>query len=150
MTAIASLPGRHTERRRRSSGEPPRRGGARRGYPLAAVDQGLTREAERLIERHVESVGTLDLLLLLRAQPSRAWTRDQLCVELRCPPGWVEDELERLRDAGLVAADDGGHRYAPATPRLRAAMDGVAGAWRRDRAHVARLILAPRTRSSER
>ena len=104
----------------------------------------LTRDAERLIARHVDSVGVLDLLLLLRGEPHRAWTRDDVCEELACPLGWAERELDRLRHAGLAGADDGGYRYAPGSARQRAAVDNVARAWRRDRAAITKLIFAPR------
>jgi DNA-binding IclR family transcriptional regulator len=106
----------------------------------------LTRDAERLVERHIDSAGLLDLLLLLRSRPDRAWTEQAICAELHCPPGWPEEQLRRLRSAGLAARDGDGHRYAPATPRLEAAADSLAGAWRRDRARTTSLILAPRRR----
>ena len=104
----------------------------------------LTRDAERLIARHVDSVGVLDLLLLLRGEPDRIWTRDAVREELACPPGWAERELERLRNDGLAAAHNGGYRYAPSSSRQRAAVDSLARAWRRDRAAVTRLVFAPR------
>jgi hypothetical protein len=107
----------------------------------------LTRDAERLVERHLDSAGLLDLLLLLRGQPDRVWTTGAICAELQCPPGWPEEQLRRLREAGLAARADDGHRYAPASPRHAAAADSLAGAWRRDRARVTRLILAPHRHS---
>jgi hypothetical protein len=107
----------------------------------------LTRDAERLVERHLDSAGLLDLLLLLRGAPDRVWTTAAICAELQCPPGWPDQQLERLRAAGLAARAGDGHRYAPASPRLAAAVDSLAGAWRRDRARVTRLILAPHRHS---
>jgi hypothetical protein len=104
----------------------------------------LTRDAQLVIARHVDSVGVLDLLLLLRGDPDRVWTRDAVRAELACPSGWAERELERLRRAGLAEAGEGGYRYAPSTARERAAIDSVARAWRRDRAAVTRLIFEPR------
>ena len=106
----------------------------------------LTNDAERLIIRHVDSVGVLDLLLLLQGEPDRVWTRDAVREELACPPGWAERELERMRREGFAAPDAGGYRYAPSNAGLRAAVDSVARAWKRDRAAVTRLIFAPRRR----
>ncbi len=106
----------------------------------------LTRDAQRLIAQHVGSVGVLDLLLLLRGEPNRVWSRDALRDALACPPGWAERELERLQDGGLARSDEGGYRYAPSSPRHRAAVESVARAWKRDRAAVTRLIFAPRRR----
>ena len=107
---------------------------------------GLTRDAECLIERHVHSVGTLDLLLLLRERPTCALSTTAICELLRCPSGWATEELGRLCAAELLVAEGGGHRYAPATARLRAAVDSAAAARQRDRAAVERLIFAPRRR----
>jgi hypothetical protein len=107
----------------------------------------LTRDAERLIAHHVDSVGVLDLLLLLRGEPDRVWTRDAAADQLACPLGWAERELERMRHGGLATVDSDGYRYAPANAGLRAAVDNVARAWKRDRAAVTRLIFAPRRRS---
>jgi hypothetical protein len=106
----------------------------------------LTSDAERLIIRHVDSVGVLDLLLLLRGEPDRVWTRDAVREALACPPGWAERELERMRHKGFAAPDAGGYRYAPSNARLRAAVDSLARAWKRDRAAVTRLIFAARRR----
>ncbi len=106
----------------------------------------LTRDAERLIERHVDSVGVLDLLLLLRGEPERTWTRDAVREALACPSGWAERELERLRQGGLAAADAGGYRFAPNSTRLRAAVESVVRAWKRDRASVSKLIFEPSPR----
>jgi hypothetical protein len=106
----------------------------------------LTRDAERLIGAHVDSVGVLDLLLLLRAEPDRVWTRDAVGEALACPLGWAERELERLRLGGLARRDAGGFRYATSSARQRAAVDSVARAWKRDRGAVTRLIFAARRR----
>lgn len=106
----------------------------------------LTRDAERLVEQHIDSAGLLDLLLLLRGTPDRAWTEEEICAELQCPPGWPGEQLRRLRAAGLAAREGAGHRYAPGTPRLEAAVDSLAGAWRRDRARMTSLMLAPQRR----
>ncbi len=104
----------------------------------------LTRDAQRLIARHVDSVGALELLLLVRGQPDRVWTRDAVREELACPPAWAERELERLRHGGLVRREADGYRFAPSSARQRAAVDSVARACERDRAAVTRLIFAPR------
>jgi len=82
----------------------------------------LTSDAERLIARHVDSVGVLDLLLLLRGEPSRVWTRDGVACQLACPLGWAERELERLRHGGFARAEPGGYQ------RTRARRGGQRGA----------------------
>jgi hypothetical protein len=102
----------------------------------------LTRAAERLIAEHVDSVGTLDLLLLLHDSRDRAWSAEELCQALRCPEAWVEVQLVRLSELGLLAeAEDGRHTYRRGR-RHGAAVDAIAHAYRRDRAAVTRRIFA--------
>ena len=117
------------------------------GVRVGAVRPALTRDAQRLIDRHVHTTGTLDLLLLLRIRPTGTWSPDEICELLRCPPGWADDELRRLQAADLVVTDGDEYRYAPATPRQRMAVDSLAAAWRRDRAAVTRRILAATQRA---
>ena len=100
------------------------------------------------MQRHIDSVGALDLLLLLHAERDRDWSPEALCAALRCPDTWAEERLTELAGIGLVAeVADGrfqyrrGRQYGPA-------VDQIARACRRDRAAVTRLIFAgaPRTR----
>jgi DNA-binding IclR family transcriptional regulator len=99
-----------------------------------------------LIAYHLESVGALDLLLLLRGQPERAWTSEDVCEALGSPLRWAERELASLRRGGLVALHDGRYRYAPDSERTHAAVDAIARAWRHDRSGISRLIFSPRRR----
>jgi hypothetical protein len=102
----------------------------------------LTRAAERLIFRHIDSVGALDLLLVLHGGRERDWSVDELCRTLRCPPAWAEDQLARLLAIGLLAeSDDGRYQYRRGR-EYGPAVDQIARACRRDRAAVTRLIFA--------
>ena len=76
------------------------------------------------IRASVRSVWALELLMLLRRDPARAWHPDELVRELRGSPAIVQEELAGLRSAGLVGEADGRYRYGPAS----AAQDGLAGA----------------------
>jgi hypothetical protein len=106
----------------------------------------LTRAAERLITQHIDSVGALDLLLLLHGERERDWSVDELCRALRCPRAWAEDQLARLAAIGLVA-DVGDGRYEYRRGRQYGpAVDEIARACRRDRAEVTRLVFARATR----
>jgi hypothetical protein len=102
----------------------------------------LTRAAERLISGHIESVGALDLLLLLHDRRDRDWSLDELCRELRCPEGWAEGEIRRLDRLELLASvGEGRYRYRRGR-RHGPAVDEIARACRRNRAEVTRLIFA--------
>ena len=102
----------------------------------------LTRAAERLIFRHIDSVGALDLLLLVHATRDRDWGLGELCEALRCPEPWAEGQLRKLSAIGLLATPQRGrYRYARGR-QYGPAVDDVARACRRDRAAVTRLIFA--------
>jgi hypothetical protein len=107
-----------------------------------AEREQLTRAAERLIAEHVDSVGALDLLLLLHGGRDRTWSSTELCEALRCPDGWIEEQLARLVALGLLAeAEDDRYRYRRGR-RFGPAVDDIARMCRRDRATVTRRIFA--------
>jgi hypothetical protein len=109
-----------------------------------ALSEGdpLTHAAERLISHHIDSVGTLDLLLLLHAGCARRYSVSELCRELRCPEAWVEAQLTRLTAAGLaIAVEDGRHQYRRGA-EFGPAVDQIVRACRHDRADVTRRIFA--------
>jgi hypothetical protein len=100
----------------------------------------LPRSAERLIARHVESVGALDLLLLLHGGRDRDWSLDELCTALRCPAPWAEEQLRQLIALDLAReVADGRYQYRRGRQH-GAAVDAIARACRHDRAAVTRLV----------
>ncbi len=107
----------------------------------------LTRSAEQLIARHIDSVGALDLLLLVHEHRDRDWSPDELSEVLRCPDGWIAEQVARLKTLDLL------HDVAPARWRYRhgqrfgAAVDELSRACRSDRAAVTRKIFARPPRS---
>jgi hypothetical protein len=100
----------------------------------------LTHAAERLIERHVDSVGALDLLLLVHRERQRDWGLEELCQVLRCPAAWAETQLVGFAAIGLVDEADGRFRYRAG--QHGRAVDQIARACRHERAGVVRLIFA--------
>jgi len=109
-----------------------------RGRPLPG-------EARRLIDDSVHSVGVLDLLLLVRGDPERWWTPEEISGALHCPVGWASLELERLQSSGLVEADPGGPRryiFRPRSSRLAGAVDALADAYTAHTHEIVRLIFS--------
>ena len=67
----------------------------------------------------IGSVWALELLLLLKREPDRAWDAEALIRELRSSPVVIADALKGLQGAGLVMQDDAAtYRYQAASPRL--------------------------------
>ena len=65
------------------------------------------------------SVWTLELLLVLKGEPGRPWTRQELVDKLRGSEPIVVQGVTALVAGGLVATEEGGTvRYAPASPEI--------------------------------
>lgn len=77
-----------------------------------------------LLSGTIASVWGVEMLLLMRQQPQRNWTSAELVTELRSSELVVDQSLERLERAGLVAhTETGAARFAPATADLAALVD---------------------------
>lgn len=83
--------------------------------PIEPLDKDLT---DFLVDR-VGSVHRLELLLYLHDHAARAFSDEELAVELRSGRGMARDSLRALADIGVVELDsDRRARYRPATPAL--------------------------------
>ena len=107
-----------------------------------APDVELTRAAQRLIAHHVDSVGALDLLLLLHGGRDRDWSVGELCEQLRCPEPWATEQLDRMLAAGVVAEVAPGRLRHQRGTRHDRAVDEIALACRKNRAALIRLVFA--------
>jgi hypothetical protein len=100
-------------------------------------------DVRRLVIEHVNSIGALDLVLLLRGGRQEWWTVEDVSRDLRCPPRWAAMHLEQMRDAGLLeAGDDGRYAFRPRGARLRAAVEALEEAYATRKGDVVRLILS--------
>lgn len=90
----------------------------------------LSQKLERFLRTSIRSVWELELLLLLRKAPSRAWSADELIRQLRASGLVINDALAALQRANLVAAEEAGcFRYRPADAELAAVVDELAEAY---------------------
>jgi hypothetical protein len=99
-------------------------------------------EAVRFIQRHVRSVAELDLLLLLRTDPQKEWTAEQLCRELRLDQSWCEATLSRQVSESLLQRTSDRqalYQYRPVAD-LDQAITAVAQAYLLHRVRVIELI----------
>ena len=70
-----------------------------------------------LIDRSIQSIWALELLLFLRHHAGEAWSLDQLQAELRASRSVVTGVLPPLIAEGLIAqSDDGRLHYGAAAP----------------------------------
>jgi hypothetical protein len=71
------------------------------------------------IATSVSSVWALELLLLLKRNPEKAWNAERLVRELRSSQVVVDEAIKRLQHAGLVMHDEAGtYRYRTASAHL--------------------------------
>jgi predicted MarR family transcription regulator len=99
------------------------------------------------IRRHLGSVWALEILLLLRRQPQRAWTIADIVLDLRASSTLVTANLAKFEQSGLVVAEsEGRYRYQPASPLMEALCAAVEEAYRERPVATINLISAPEER----
>lgn len=95
------------------------------------------------VHDHVESVVQVEVLLLLQAEPGRAFCGADVVAALRVEPAWARAQLSELAARGiLVEAAPGAYRFAPRTAEIEAAVAGLARAYADRRVTVIGLIYA--------
>ena len=80
----------------------------------------LSEELERFIRKHVKSLSTLEILLLIHRTRARSWTADELNRELRSSLQLVAGVLANLERSGLVQRESSErYHWHPARPELQ-------------------------------
>jgi 2,4-dienoyl-CoA reductase-like NADH-dependent reductase (Old Yellow Enzyme family) len=82
---------------------------------------GLPDDVKRFIVENVRSVAQLEVLLLLRANPSTVWTAEAVSRELYTTPEMMAAQLDELQARGLLIAIETSvrqYRYQPKTEEL--------------------------------
>ena len=95
-----------------------------------------------VLER-LNSVEQLTVLQLLRADPARAWTVEQISAELRSAQPAIQRRLDDLYDAGVLVPPAQGealHRYAPTSPEIADVVSQVLDAFRSRSHRIIELI----------
>lgn len=126
---------------RRQRIRPTRRRGAN------ADEASRLTEDEKLfnfVRSHVPTVWTLELLLVLKRDPDRRWSSEQLVAELRGSEAVVTAALGQLKRAGLARIDEHArYGYEPALPGLAASADQLDQAYRERPFTIIKWIAAP-------
>ncbi|HYE03558.1 MAG TPA: hypothetical protein VD963_10030 [Phycisphaerales bacterium] len=105
----------------------------------------ISREVAAFIAGHVTSVAELELLLVIRNNPARAWSGADLAGELRVDPAWATRQLERFASSGFIARSDGEpptYAFRPSGPGLERLLTEVATAYLLHRVRLIELIYA--------
>jgi DNA-binding IclR family transcriptional regulator len=84
----------------------------------------LPENVARFLDRYVDSVDQVEILLLLRADASRRWSAREIGARMRRPEAAVAARLELMLSQKLVERA-GGDRYRYSPGRHDAAVDAV-------------------------
>ena len=100
----------------------------------------LSIEVQQFIERYVDSLAKLEILLLLRADPSRQWNACDVAKALYYSAHEVcEDQLASLARAALLACTSPAekrYQYGPGSAELDRLVGDLAGAYQERRVAV--------------
>jgi hypothetical protein len=110
------------------------------------ADEHIPREVVAFIAEHIVSIEQLEILLMLRGQPGRAWTAATISVEAATSERSASTRLADLAARGIANVDRSSadllYRYAPASTQLQQTIDALATAYARRRYTVIELIFS--------
>ena len=106
----------------------------------------MTPEAEELVERAVDTIYQIEILMLLRRSPDRYWCVEEIAAELRMTFTTVASSVSRLHVNGLLAAGDANpvayaYRYEPRSLVLHAGVESLALVYEADPLPVLKAVL---------
>jgi hypothetical protein len=106
----------------------------------------LPDEVATFIRERIETFEQLETLLLLQAQPDRAWTNELVSSELNIAPRLASDALDHLCRCNLLDVRVGEEkvtfRYAPGTTELDRAVKELVRSHRENRIELMRVLSA--------
>ena len=105
----------------------------------------LPTSVQQFLSKYIRSLEQLEVLLLVRNSPNRAWTSAEVYEVVRSSRASVEERLESFVQLGFLAKEEGSpatFRYAP-TDNVAAAVDETAGAYQKWRVRVIEAIFTP-------
>jgi hypothetical protein len=115
---------------------------------VAAGLELISPEVRRFLAERIDSVGQLEVLLLVRSDPARYWSVPEVSAVLRSDRTWARVQLEELRAHGLLPARESSeprYRYHPAGPGLDAVVARLSHSFETRRADVIRLVFRKRS-----
>jgi hypothetical protein len=93
------------------------------------ADEPIPDDLREFILAHIDSVAQLEALLLLRRDPSTAWSPNSVAQRLYVSEGEATDLLTRLADYGFLITKEGSYYFGPQSAERREMADRVADAY---------------------
>jgi len=104
-------------------------------------------EVLQFVDRHIESVEQLEVLLLL-VEDERAWKPAEILQRIQSSSASIDQRLASLRNAGFVSEESPGvFRYAPADEQTRRTIRDLADSYRERRVRIIEAIYSRKTDS---
>jgi hypothetical protein len=107
----------------------------------------LPTRARRFLQRRIDNVEQLEIVLLLQHHQQRTWTGAAVAEALQLSPRAAAEHLETLARRALLDVRIGGdvrYRFNPATPELTATVKQVADCYRDNRTEVVSVVATNR------
>lgn len=104
----------------------------------------IPEEVRKLIERSVDSIDSLEILLLLQRQSERKWTGSEVASELRISSATADSRLARLCSLNLLDVridKDLFYWFHPRLPYLERGARALAAAYADEPLAVIKLVL---------
>jgi hypothetical protein len=107
----------------------------------------ISDELQQFLQQRLASTEQVGIVLLLKNDPSRAWTAPEVARQLGSAPESAAMRLFLLASSGLIAFDASGglprYRYAPLDATAAARLDELAAIHESDPDAVPRFLGAP-------
>jgi hypothetical protein len=104
----------------------------------------VTPEAQEFVDRVIDTIHQLEILILLRRSPDRFWRVDEIAAQLSMTTKAVTSSVSGLQHNGVLTADDANpvaYRYDPRSIALLAGVESVAAAYETDPLPVVKAVL---------
>jgi hypothetical protein len=108
------------------------------------LEPSVPQDIVLFIRECVDTLGTLEILLLLRSSGGKAWTVQQISDEMRSSPLAVECSLDVLIVRGLVTQTADGYLFRPRTGDLGSKTQRLAALYYERRTAVIAIIFSRR------
>lgn len=101
----------------------------------------------RFLHENIDRLETLDVLVILHADPSKSWRPSELSAHMRSSVLAAETALERLIGGGLVTREGDAHVFRPRTKDLDEQVQELVTCYREKRTAVITAIFSRPSRA---
>lgn len=103
----------------------------------------IPQDVRDFVRECIDSVARLEVLLLTRSEPDRAWTAEELGAKLYTSVESIAGHIAFLKAQGILVGTDPpevAHRYQPASPKTEKLISQLADLYRERRVSIVTLI----------